>query len=96
VVGKLIGLAAADHLFVQPVPARTAQFEIDDKVQGDAPGYGFVESGIEIDVEVCGQRIAVVACGKVRVADADVGSRPACQRNSSSSSPRNRELNRFP
>jgi hypothetical protein len=59
-------------LFVEPVPARAAELEIDDEVQPDASGNGIFEARIQTDAEVGGQDIAFISEGEQGVAGADV------------------------
>ncbi len=73
VVGELVRLTPADNLFVQPVPAGAAEFEVDHEIERDAFGDDFFEPGVQIDGEIGRQDIALVAGRQLRVADADVG-----------------------
>ena len=57
-VGELKGFAAMDDLLVKPVPARPGQLKINQKIKNDAFIHRFFEPGVEIDVEVGGERIA--------------------------------------
>ena len=71
-IGQLNRSAAPDDQLVKPIPAGSGQLEIHDEIENHSFADHFLETRIEIDIEVGRQHVAIVARLKLGITQADV------------------------